>query len=182
MRNTLLEWRSNLASHVRRARGQQAKARLVEQVDLSEVGVLGMYWPIKGEIDVRDIVRAHAPQARLALPVVLERGHPVEFWAWRPGARMTRGLWNIPIPAEREPVSPDLLIVPLVGFDSGAYRLGYGGGYYDRTLAAAERRPFCVGLGFEDCRLASIHPQAHDIPMDLIVTEKSVFRGPSRPG
>ena len=84
---------------------------------------------------------------------------------------MTRGVWNIPIPGRREVLNPDALIVPLVGFDPRRFRLGYGGGYYDRTIAAAARRPHCVGLGFEEARLASISPQPHDIAMDVIVTD-----------
>jgi 5-formyltetrahydrofolate cyclo-ligase len=87
---------------------------------------------------------------------------------------MERGLWDIPIPAERDPVVPDALIIPLVGFDGAGYRLGYGGGYYDRTLAAAPRRPFCIGLGYDEMRLATIYPQPHDIPMDVIVTDQGV--------
>ena len=82
---------------------------------------------------------------------------------------MNRGLWDIPIPVEREIVHPDALIVPLVGFDSACYRLGYGGGYYDRTLVAATKRPFCVGLG-------TIYPQMHDIPLDAIVTDRLLIR------
>ena len=85
--------------------------------------------------------------------------------------RMRRGVWNIPIPLEREVLTPEALIVPLVGFDGGLYRLGYGGGYYDRTLAAVARRPFCVGFGFAEARLPSIFPQPHDIPMDVIVVD-----------
>jgi 5,10-methenyltetrahydrofolate synthetase len=89
---------------------------------------------------------------------------------------MERGLWDIPIPAVRELVQPDALIVPLVGFDSACYRLGYGGGYYDRTLAAAVKRPFCVGLGFNAGALSTIFPQMHDIPLDAIVTDRTVAR------
>lgn len=175
-RNAFIERRVALASHVRSARGEQAKARLLAQANLSRFSSLGLYWPIRGEIDVRDIARSLANTMQVALPVVVERGQPVEFWAWRPGTRMTRGLWNIPVPAHRELVFPEALIVPVVGFDSEAYRLGYGGGYYDRTLAVAAPRPFCIGLGFEEFRLGSIHPQPHDIALDMIVTEKSCVR------
>jgi 5-formyltetrahydrofolate cyclo-ligase len=87
---------------------------------------------------------------------------------------MSKGIWDIPIPAARELVHPDMLIVPLVGFDAGCYRLGYGGGYYDRTIAAASPRPLCVGLGFGMATLPSIFPQPHDIPMQMIVTEQGV--------
>ena len=170
-RAALIDYRVGLASHVRRVQGVHAKNRLRKKIDFQRFETLGIHWPIRGEIDVRDIARKHLEAGgRVALPVVVARGSAVEFWAWRPGIRMTRGLWNIPIPAERELVHPDALIVPLVGFDAAGYRLGYGGGYYDRTLAAATRRPFCIGFGYGTAQLPSIFPQAHDIPMDVIVT------------
>lgn len=133
---------------------------------------VGFYWPFKGEYDPRPLARAlHQAGARLALPVVVRRAAPMEFRPWRPGIRMVAGIWNIPVPAEGDPVLPDTLLVPLVGFDLRGYRLGHGGGYYDRTLATMPRRPRAIGIGFEDLRLATIHPQPHDIPMDIIVTE-----------
>ena len=89
---------------------------------------------------------------------------------------MQRGFWNIPVPAERRVVKPDVLVIPLVGYDAAGFRLGYGGGYYDRTLAALVPRPFCIGVGFDDAQLETIHPQPHDIPMNLIVTERRVLR------
>lgn len=148
--------------------------RLLELVDVSAYPVLGIYWPIRGEIDVREIARRHvAAGGRAALPVVVRRGAPVEFWRWTPGARMQRGLWNIPIPREREAVLPDALIVPMVGFDRANYRLGYGGGYYDRTLAAIVPRPHTIGVARADAELTTIYPQPHDIPMDVIVTDQS---------
>src|SRR3546814_7461577 len=73
--------------------------------------------------------------AEAALPVVVEKGQPLECWAWRPRMKLGRGIWNIPIPDKRDVVRPTALLVPLVGFDAAGYRLGYGGGYYDRTLA-----------------------------------------------
>ncbi|MBR0648560.1 5-formyltetrahydrofolate cyclo-ligase [Roseomonas terrae] len=136
---------------------------------------IGFYWPFKGEYDPRPLVRAlHQAGARLALPVVVERAQPMLFRPWWPGVRMMKGIWDIPVPAEGRPVSPDMLLVPLVGFDARGYRLGHGGGYYDRTLAAMPQRPRAIGIGFESLRLPSIHPQPHDIPMDLIVTEHGV--------
>ena len=158
-----------------------AKQRLRAAVDLSAYQTLGIYWPLRGEMDVRDLARAHILTGGVAaLPVVVQRNAAVEFWRWEPGMNMTKGIWDIPIPAERNLVQPDLLIVPLVGFDSAGYRLGYGGGYYDRTLAGmklaahqhAAKPPFCVGLGFASAALPSIFPQPHDIPMDLIITEQ----------
>jgi 5,10-methenyltetrahydrofolate synthetase len=140
--------------------------------------ILGFYWPMRGEYDPRPLARAlHAEGVRLALPVVVAKASPMVFRPWSPGARLVPGVWNIPVPAEGEPVTPDLLLVPLVGFDAGRYRLGYGGGYYDRTLAAMPKRPVTIGIGFEQGRLTTIHPQPHDIPMAIIVTESRTIPG-----
>ncbi|WP_207540523.1 5-formyltetrahydrofolate cyclo-ligase [Sabulicella rubraurantiaca] len=137
--------------------------------------VLGFYWPFKGEYDPRPLVRAlHRRGTRLALPVVIERRRPLIFREWWPGASMSPGVWNIPVPSEGEALIPDILLVPLVGFDCCSYRLGYGGGYYDRTLAAMTPKPLAVGIGFEISRLETIYPQLHDVPMDLIITENRV--------
>ena len=97
---------------------------------------------------------------------------------------MANGFWNIPVPAAGDPVASDVLLVPVVGFDRQNYRLRYGGGYYDRTLAAAAR-PRTIGVGFELARIATIHPQPHDIPMDQVVTERTAAQsrrcGPTAP-
>lgn len=138
---------------------------------------VGFYWPFKGEIDLRHLVRdLIGLGAEAALPVVVEKGQPLEFWSWQPRAKMGRGIWNIPVPAERKPVRPTALLVPLVGFDGAGYRLGYGGGYYDRTLAQLEPRPLTIGIGYACGRLSTIFPQPHDIPLDAIVTEAGVTR------
>ncbi len=99
----------------------------------------------------------------------------MEFWQWESSARTRRGLWNIPIPRERVVVYPQTLIVPLVGFDRSCFRLGYGAGYYDRTLAAAVPRPRAIGLAHSDAELPAIHPQPHDVPMNRIVTERFIL-------
>lgn len=176
-RELLIQHRLALPSHVRRAQGERAKQRLIENIDLRAYGTLGLYFPIRGEIDVRDIAQRHVEVGgRVALPVVVTRGAPVEFWNWTPGERLQRGLWNIPIPERREVVHPDALIIPLVGFDVAGFRLGYGGGYYDRTLAAAPNNPFRIGIGYSFARLQTIYPQPHDIPMHAVVTDAIFMR------
>jgi 5-formyltetrahydrofolate cyclo-ligase len=176
-RERLIAERLALDPALRSARAAQARGGLA-RIDLRAFGVLGIYWPIRGEIDVRDVAAAHiGAGGRVVLPTVVEKGHPVEFRSWHPGAPMGRDLWKIPVPRERELLQPDALLVPLVGFDGRCYRLGYGGGYYDRTLAALAPRPFCIGLGFDSGRLHSIVPQPHDIPMDVIVTETQRLPG-----
>ncbi len=179
-RQALIAQRLATPLELRLDQGAAAKQHLRNAVDIGAHHRLGIYWPMRGEMDVRDIARAHVEAGGIvALPVVVERNAAVEFWRWLPGMQMNRGIWDIPIPVERELVHPDLLIVPLVGFDAGGYRLGYGGGYYDRTIAAANPRPLCVGLGFSATALPSIFPQPHDIPMRLIVTENGVLTSPS---
>ncbi|WP_036714027.1 5-formyltetrahydrofolate cyclo-ligase [Paracoccus sp. J55] len=132
--------------------------------------VVAGYWPIRSEPDLRPwLARLHDRGAVLALPVVERPASPLAFHRWSPGAPMRRGHWNIPVPASAETVEPDVVLAPLVGWDGRGYRLGYGGGYFDRTLAS--RRPLAVGTGLQSARLATIYPQPHDIPLAAIVTE-----------
>jgi 5-formyltetrahydrofolate cyclo-ligase len=174
-RDELIHRRAELSPDARRALAQRACAELERSVDLARFEIIGFYWPIRGEFDIRPVIERHlARGGAAALPVVAREAAPLEFWRWSPGIAMQTGVWNIPIPKARDLVRPDVVIAPLVGFDRRRYRLGYGGGYFDRTLAAAAPRPFCVGLGYAESALATIHPQPHDIPMDLIVTELGV--------
>jgi len=160
-----------------RARHNVAIANALEKL-LSPRMVIGFYWPIRGEYDARKLVAALLGQgARAAMPVVIQKGAPLVFRDWHPDTRMEDGFWNIPVPAEGDPVDPTTLLVPLVGFDDMGYRLGYGGGYYDRTLASLPVKPFAIGVGYELSHLGSIYPQPHDIPMNAIVTEGRVLRG-----
>lgn len=148
-------------------------AQILEGVPNLERLVVGFYWPFKGEYDVRPLARQlHARGARLALPVVVEKNRPLAFRAWTPDAKLVPGIWNIPVPADGPEIAPDALIVPLVGFDGDRFRLGYGGGYYDRTLASRPRKPLTIGVGFELSVLPTIYPQPHDVPMDAVVTEQ----------
>jgi 5-formyltetrahydrofolate cyclo-ligase len=177
VRDDLLERRMALAVDTRRALGERARAQLLQAVDLEAYDVLGFCWPIRGEFDLRGIAKQHlASGGQVALPVVVQKSAPMEFWKWNPGVPMQTGIWNIPIPEARVVLMPDIVIAPLVGFDESGFRLGYGGGYFDRTLTAANPRPYAVGLGYADSMLRTICPQPHDIAMDLIVTEQSVRR------
>lgn len=137
--------------------------------------VIGFCWPFKREFDLRFLLREWRVQGVAgALPVVVAAGRPLEFRAWWPGAPLKRGVYDIPYPDGTPLVVPDVAVVPMNGFDAGGYRLGYGGGYFDRTLAALTPRPLAIGVAFECARLESIHPQPHDIAMDFVVTEAGV--------
>ena len=107
---------------------------------------------------------------RVALPALAGEGLPFLFREWLPGAQMERGFGNIPFPAGGAAILPTILVAPLVGFDSAGYGLGYGGGFLDRTLAHLSPRPLAIGVGYPIGLISTIYPQAHDIPMDWIVT------------
>ncbi|TWB53658.1 5,10-methenyltetrahydrofolate synthetase [Rhizobium sp. ERR 922] len=133
---------------------------------------ISLFWPFSGEPDLRGWMAAlTARGADCLLPVVVAKAEPLIFRSWKTGERLERGVWNIPVPAEGRQAVPDIVIAPLVGFDPACYRLGYGGGFFDRTLAALERKPLVIGVGFESQRIDTIRPLAHDIPMDVIVTQ-----------
>lgn len=134
-------------------------------------GVIGFYWPIKGEFDLRSLVIYLINLGwEAALPVVIKKSNPLEFHQWEPDMKLVPGVWNIPIPAQKVLLEPTVLLIPLVGYDKEDYRLGYGAGYYDMTLSNLYEKPFSIGVGLEICKLDTIYPQQHDIPMDLIIS------------
>lgn len=133
--------------------------------------VISLYWPFRGEPDLRGWMRtAFDSGARIALPVVAEKARPLLFREWTPGGKLERGVWNIPVPAEGAELLPNVIISPLVGYGPDNYRLGYGGGFFDRTLAAMTTPRQVIGVGYKSSALPTIFPQPHDIPMDRIVT------------
>lgn len=137
--------------------------------------VVAVYWPIRGEPDLRDwYADAAARGIVLALPVVTGKDQPLAFLPWRPGDTLVPGALRIPVPGHGKPVRPDVIVSPLVGFDPERHRLGNGGGYYDRTLASYDNKPLTIGVGYRRCALRTIYPQPFDVPMDCIVTEDAV--------
>lgn len=143
--------------------------------------VIGFCWPYKGEFDARFAVRCWRDHGAVAaLPEVVERTRPLQFHKWWPGAPMRPGVYGIPVPDGTEILLPDVAVVPMNGFDEQGYRLGYGGGYFDRTLAVLDRKVLAIGVSFEALRLPTIHPQPHDIPMDFVVTEAGIYRAGGR--
>lgn len=139
--------------------------------------VVGVYWPFRGELDLRGWMKEMWDSgARIALPVVVAKGKPLVFRAWRPGCRMERGIWNIPVPADNEQLVPEIVISPVVGVDRDGYRLGYGGGFYDRTLASLANKPLVVGIGHPVAEIETIFPLPHDIPMDKVLLGKKEWK------
>lgn len=133
--------------------------------------VIAGYWPIKSEPDLRFwLIRLQERGAITALPVVEVPKTPLVFLPWKQGDKMERGFWNIPQPVTDERVTPDLALAPFLGWDDGGYRLGYGGGYFDRTLA--QIHPIAVGVGLHEAHHETIFPQPHDIALSYMITEE----------
>jgi 5,10-methenyltetrahydrofolate synthetase len=138
---------------------------------------IGMYWPYQGEFDPRHAVRHFRDRgATAALPEVVQKAAPLQFKSWWPGVPMGRGAYGIAVPLGTALVVPQALLIPPVGFDARGFRLGYGGGFYDRTLASLAPRPLAIGVAFELSRVDSIRPQPFDLPMDYVVTERGIFK------
>ena len=172
-RERLIAARMAVPSSEREVLGQRI-AKHLEQIIGDPAGlIVSAYWPFRGEPDLKPLLaRLRAKGARTALPVVVKKAHPLAFREWQSGDRLERGVWNIPIPADGADVAPDILIAPVVGFDPQCYRLGYGGGFFDRTMASfLPRRPRLIGVGYAAQAIPTIHPQAYDVPMEIVVTE-----------
>jgi 5,10-methenyltetrahydrofolate synthetase len=178
LRAALIEQRNNLPDRRQREDLLQRVMRiwLVGRPDI----VIGAYWPIKGEFDPlpalhrwkEDGELLDQPEPRrIGLPVVNKETHTMTFHAWYPGCPMEEDAYGIPKPKDTEIIIPTLVFAPCVGYGPGGYRLGYGGGFYDRMLASLTPKPFSVGLGFGMGFLADWEPQAHDVPLDAILNE-----------
>jgi 5,10-methenyltetrahydrofolate synthetase len=163
----------SVADHARWSR--TITEHLVQGFPQLNTMAIGFYWPFQGECDPRHAIH-HFRQAgaRAALPVVTGKGMPLTFREWWPGVAMSRGALDIPVPDATAVLQPQALLMPPVGFDGAGYRLGYGGGYFDRTLVAMTPQPLKIGLAFEVSRMPTIHPRPFDIPMDCVVTELGI--------
>ena len=170
-RERLLALRADCDDNQRADELRSVLGQLDELLQTADVAVLGVYWPIQQELDLRTWMRKQATQGlTIALPVIVAEGEPLRYSRWQPGAPMRRGHWGIAEPAQDDWVEPQVVLAPLVGVDERNFRLGNGGGYFDRSLAAWSPRPRVIGVGFRSARIATIYPQAHDIPMDRVIT------------
>jgi 5-formyltetrahydrofolate cyclo-ligase len=174
LRAKLLAARLELAD--RDARSRIVSDRLLRWLRTMPLTRLAFYWPTRGEPEVTPAIvtwLAEDQRRTAALPVIA--GQLLEFAPWQPRSPMKTGPFAVQVPDTAERVKPQLLIVPCVGIDEQRYRLGYGGGYYDRTLAAFPVRPTSVGIAFDCGRVKSIDPRPHDIQLDLGLTESGAL-------
>jgi 5-formyltetrahydrofolate cyclo-ligase len=141
--------------------------------------VVSAFFPFRSEIDTRPLLGRLAGEGwKTCLPVVIAAGEPLRFRRWLPGAPTIKGVMNIDCPPEEaEVLEPDVLIVPLLAFDREGYRLGYGGGFYDRTLAnlRAKKKIVAIGAAYAAQEATQVPHAAHDQPLDFIITENEVI-------
>jgi len=183
-RQQLVAQRQNMADRLARHEALQRVMRvwLVERPDV----VIGAYWAIKGEFDPlpalfrwqeagmeSDAMQA-SRQRKIGLPVINKITKTLTFHRWYPGCPMEEDAYGIPKPKDTEIIEPTLLLVPCVGYGPGGYRLGYGGGFYDRTLSALNPKPYTVGLGYTLGFLPDLEPEPHDVPLDAILNDNGV--------
>ncbi len=148
---------------------------LIEGFPFLQGMTIGLYWPYKGEFDPRFAIREFRKGGAIAaLPIVIQKAKPLQFREWWPGVPVTKSVFDLPIPEGTAVLQPNALLIPPIGFDLKGYRLGYGGGYFDRTLANISPQPLKIGVAFELSRIETIYPQSHDIPMDFVVTETAI--------
>ena len=184
----LIEWRKGERRRLiaaREALDASTLAHLRHRIDAALArsfpglarATLAFCWPIRGEYDARHLARTLRGRGALtALPVVVAPKQPLVFREWHPGVELARGPLDIPYPKASAEVVPTAVLLPMNGWDGAGYRLGYGGGFFDRTLAALEKRPAVIGVAYELARMETIHPQPWDIPVDWVVTERGVYR------
>lgn len=184
LRRTLLERRLALPADACALASRRICALLQGEFPQFASMRVGFCWPFNNEPDLRPLLESWRSEDRegfaALLPVVIGERRALAFRAWSPETPMVADRYGIPTPAAGDFVVPQVLLLPVNGFDAMGYRIGYGGGHFDCTLALLCPRPFAVGVGYELSRLDSIVPEPHDQPLDVIITEAGVFR-PERP-
>jgi 5,10-methenyltetrahydrofolate synthetase len=158
-------WRRRIDAYLERSFPGLARCRLA------------FCWPIKGEYDARHLARTLRERGALtALPVVVAPKTPLIFREWHPGIELAKGALDIPYPVKSQQLTPDAVLLPMNGWDAQGFRLGYGAGFFDRTLASFLKKPLTIGISYELARIPTIHPQPWDLPMDYVVSERGVYR------
>jgi 5-formyltetrahydrofolate cyclo-ligase len=173
LRSAILAWRSGLTDEERQAASEALLASFHRERPFKVPTIVSAFWPIKDELDIRPLLmELHFEGCQVALPVVVEKGKPLTFRAWRPGDVLEPGVFGTLQPTDkRDIVEPDVLICPLLACDDHGWRLGYGGGFYDRTLAALRlrKRIVAMGVAFDDQLVPDV---PDDQRLDWLLTDK----------
>jgi 5,10-methenyltetrahydrofolate synthetase len=173
-RERALALRNDLAD--RGAKEAALRDRVARWLASAEVHAVGFFWPVRGEPDLRNTLAQwlEADARRVAALPRIE-GATLEFHQWHPEGAMQAGQFGIPVPAHGRVVQPDCLLIPCVAFDGARFRLGYGGGFYDRTYATLVPWPLSVGIAFDATRVDTIDPQPHDMQLDVVLTDAGQY-------
>ncbi len=155
-----------------------AKRGLPAGLDLA-AGIVSGFIPYKSEITtVPMLSRLHRDGWQTCLPIVIAQEEPLVFRAWAPGDPLVPGAWDIPVPVDSAPeVLPDVLLVPMLAFDRKGFRLGYGGGFYDRTLEKLRelKKVVAIGVAYHAQMVGEVPVGIHDAPLDYVMTEQETF-------
>ena len=180
LRRDFIARRAALDDRARRAAGKRALLHLIGALPLEPDAVVAAFWPMAGEIDTRPLFEALAALGVVTcLPRVAAKGSPLAFHRFRPGDGLLEGTMRVLEPLATAPaVRPSIVVVPMVGFDDAGYRLGYGGGFYDRTLPTLDPGSVSIGLAFEVQRARALPRVATDVALSTIVTEAGVHHFP----
>jgi 5-formyltetrahydrofolate cyclo-ligase len=168
--------RAALSDEVRAEAAKLVATHFFESIAYAPEDVIAGYWRIRDELDCQPIlIRLMDSGQKVVLPVVEGDEAPLDLRVWEADAPLYEAGFGTLAPSDLAPrAAPDIVLMPLLGFDSEGTRLGYGGGYYDRTLAVLPKRPMLVGLAFAAQELPHIPREPHDVPLDAIVTENGV--------
>jgi 5-formyltetrahydrofolate cyclo-ligase len=179
LRRTFLKQRLLIKSEAAQKAAEAVLEAFFREVSAGAGSIIAGYWPIRGELSdlplLKEIQRRGHP---CALPVVTGEGLALSFRAWTDGAPVTAGRYDIAEPVAGEDLMPDILLVPMAAFDTQCHRLGYGGGFYDRTIARLRslKPVLAVGLAFEEQRCETLPTEENDVRMDMIITERNIYR------
>lgn len=175
IRRNGLQARESLSAAEHALLSARIERHLAAELRLHAPARLAFCWPFRAEFDARPLVTRLLTEGWSAcLPVVGDDVGAMRFRAWTPATRMQADRHGIQTPVDGNEVVPDLILLPFNATDACGYRLGYGAGYFDRTLAAMQPRPLVIGVGFSMGVVASVHPQPHDIPLHRRVTETGI--------
>ncbi len=175
-RQKLVASRQAITGAERFAAEQQIHERLLSLLAPMPASIISFYMPIKGELNCQPLIEELLNRGwRAALPKIIGKDTALQFRQWTPDTEMQPEIWDIPVPQNTAELVPDVLLIPMVGFDQQRHRLGNGGGFYDRSLAGISPTPLAIGVGLESLKLEDIQPQPHDIAMDFVVTEQAIY-------
>lgn len=175
LRRTLLSKRSALAANQRAFFDRRLGDKILQWWRTEKPASLGVYWPMRGEPDIHQAyAELNAAGVQLALPLIVGDNVPLQFVEWTPGEALRKDRLGTDIPVADNPlIQPQALLIPCLGFNADCFRLGYGGGFYDRTLAAEPRpRTLGVAYAFGEVDFAS---EVYDVALDAVVTEEATF-------